>query len=72
VAHVREREPDRPEADEARVRLVETGVLAYQLGRKPKDRDIALADAREYLARTETPQAARVRDALKTLEPGAH
>lgn len=61
--------PDRPEADEARVRLVEAGVLAYQLGRKPKDRDIALADAREYLARTETPQAERIREALKALAP---
>jgi hypothetical protein len=61
--------PDRPEADEARVRLVEAGVLAYQLGRKPRDREIALADGREYLERTDAPQAARVRDALKTLEP---
>lgn len=61
--------PDRPEADEARVRLVEAGVLAYQLGRKPRDREIALTDGREYLGRTDAPQAARVRDALKTLEP---
>jgi Putative zinc-finger len=63
--------PDHPQADEARVRAVEAGVLAYRLGRRQQDREIALRDGRAYLDRPPSPQAARVRAALKTLEPGA-
>ena len=63
--------PGHPQADEARVRLVEAGVLAYRLGRRPQDREIALRDGRAYLERPAAPQADRVRAALKTLEPAA-
>lgn len=63
--------PDHPEADEARVRMVEAGALAYRLGRRPQDREIALRDARDYLERPLTPQAARVRAVLKELDPAA-
>jgi hypothetical protein len=63
--------PDHAQADEARVRLVEAGVLAYRLGLRPRDREIAQRDASAYLARAATPQAARVRAALKMLEPAA-
>jgi hypothetical protein len=63
--------PDHPQADEARVRTVEAGALAYRLGRRPQDREIALRDGRAYLERPAAPQAARVRAALKTLEPAA-
>jgi hypothetical protein len=61
--------PGHPHADEARVRLVEAGELAYRLGRRPHDREIALRDGRAYLGRTVAPQAARVRAALERLGP---
>lgn len=60
--------PDHPQADEARVRLVEAGALAYRLGRQPRDREIAQRDARAYLERPTAPRAARVRAALSSLE----
>jgi anti-sigma factor RsiW len=63
--------PGHPQIDEARVRGIEAGVLAYRLGRRPQDREIALRDGRAYLVRPRAPQAARVRAALKTLEPAA-
>ena len=63
--------PGHPQADEARVRVVEAGALAYRLGRRPQDRDVALRDAKAYLERPSAPQADRVRAALQTLEPAA-
>jgi hypothetical protein len=64
-------EPYHPQVDEARVRLVEAGVRAYKLGRRPQDRETALRDARDYLKRPDAPQAARVRVAIKPLETRA-
>lgn len=63
--------PDHPQADEARARLVEAGLVAFQLGRRPQDREITERDARAYLQRMDAPQAARVRAALKALLSGA-
>jgi anti-sigma factor RsiW len=63
--------PDHPQADEARVRTVEAGALAYRLGRRPQDRETAMRDARAYLERAAAPQAARVQAVLKTLSSGA-
>jgi hypothetical protein len=53
--------------DEARVRAIEAGVQAFQLGRDPADLDTARARGRAYLAMGNAPQAARVRAALDTL-----
>jgi len=52
------------------VRVIETGVLAYTLGRRHQDLEIAERDARAYLERRpEAPQAARVRAALRKVAP---
>jgi hypothetical protein len=61
--------PGHPQADEARVRVVEIGALAYRLGLRDQDRETALRDGQAYLERPATPRADRVRAALKTLEP---
>jgi hypothetical protein len=63
-----EAHPNHPQADEARVRLVEAGALAYRLGRRAQDLETAVRDGRDYLERAPARQAARVRAALKTLE----
>jgi hypothetical protein len=59
--------PHADRTDAARARLVEAGVAAYRLSRDGRDRDIARADAKEYLAR---PGAftATVRTLLRELE----
>src|SRR4029079_15330429 len=46
-------------ADEARVRAIEAGVQAFQLGRDPADLDTARARGRAYLAMENPTQAAR-------------
>jgi len=60
--------PDSRRADEARVRVVETGLLAFQLGGDPADRERARADAGSYLVRPDAAQADRVRGLLASLE----
>lgn len=56
-------------ADEARVRVVESGVAAYRLGRDPEDLARARADTATYLRRKDAAQAGRVRGLLASLEP---
>jgi hypothetical protein len=59
--------PAGPRVDEARVRVIETGLVAFRLGADPADRETALADANAYLARPEAAQVERVRQALSAL-----
>jgi hypothetical protein len=54
-------------ADEARVRAIEAGVLAWRLGRDPADLTAVRARGRAYLEAENAPQAARVRAALEAL-----
>jgi len=60
--------PDDPGADEARVRVIETGLLAFRLGGDPADERLARDDARAYLQRSDAAQAERVRRLLASLE----
>ncbi len=46
-----QRFPNSPQADEARVRVVETGAAAWRLGLDPDDRARAMEDAAVYLER---------------------
>jgi hypothetical protein len=59
--------PEGPSADEARVRVVETGAQAYRLGSDPDDLARLKDDARAYLERKDAAQAARVRAVLEAL-----
>jgi hypothetical protein len=54
-------------ADEARVRSIEAGVLAWTLGREAADLAAVRARGRAYLEAENAPQAARVRAALEAL-----
>lgn len=54
-------------ADDARVAAIEAAVEAYRFSASPEDRATATADARTYLARSDAPQAERVRTLLDTL-----
>ncbi len=58
-----------PRADEARVRVIESGAEAWRLGADPADLSRAREDAAAYLARRDAAQAARVRAILESL-PG--
>jgi hypothetical protein len=58
-----------PRADEARVRVVQTGAQAFRLSGDAEDRAAAERDARAYLARPDALQAERVRAILATLDP---
>ena len=62
--------PAAPRADEARVRAIEAGALAWRLGHDPDDLAAARARARAYLDAETAPQAARVRALLESLPPG--
>jgi hypothetical protein len=62
--------PASPRADEARVRAIEAGTLAWRLGHDPGDLATARACARAYLDAETAPQAARVRALLESLPPG--
>jgi hypothetical protein len=53
--------PDGPEVDEARVRVIELGVQAYQLGGGETDLALCREDARAYLGRDDARQKDRVR-----------
>jgi anti-sigma factor RsiW len=59
--------PEGAPADEARVRVVETGAQAYRLGSYPDDLARVREDARAYLGRQDAVQAARVRAVLEEL-----
>ncbi len=59
--------PEGAPADEARVRVVETGAQAYRLGSDPDDLARVREDARAYLERQDAVQAARVRAVLEAL-----
>lgn len=53
--------PDRPRADEARVRVIEAGYEAWLAGGDPDDEAAWRRDARAYLERADARQAERVR-----------
>jgi hypothetical protein len=61
--------PGSPRADEARVRVVETGVEAWRTGGDAADLARVREDAAAYLARRDAVQAARVRAFLEKLPP---
>jgi hypothetical protein len=44
--------------------VIETGLLAFRLERRPEDRSLAERDAAAYLDRDDARQAARVRGLL--------
>ncbi len=60
--------PASPRADEARVRLVETGAAVWRLGRDPRDRERVREDAAAYLDGEDAVQKARVRAVLENVE----
>jgi hypothetical protein len=59
--------PTDAHADEARVRAIEAGVLAWRLGHDPADLATAQARGRAYLEAESAPQGARVRAILDPL-----
>ena len=59
--------PQSRHADEARVRVVETGAAAWRLGHDPNDRARVREDAAAYIVRKDTAQAPRVRAILEDL-----
>jgi hypothetical protein len=61
--------PSSPRADEARVRVVETGAEAWRVGQDPADLARTREDAAAYLARRDAARAAHVRALLETLPP---
>jgi hypothetical protein len=61
--------PNGPRADEARVRVIETGAEAWRVGADPIDLARVREDAAGYLARGDAAQAARVRAVLESLPP---
>jgi hypothetical protein len=56
--------PPASEADEARVRLVEVGLKAWQLSNDPADLNLLKSDAEAYLRRDDAAQGDRVRRLL--------
>jgi len=63
-----QRFPESPRADEARVRVVETGAAAWRLGHDPDDRARVMEDAVVYLERKDAPRAAQVRAILQKVQ----
>lgn len=59
---------DPAEADEARVRLIAMGVLAWRFEQRPEDKSLAERDADAYLQRADARQPARVRELLALLD----
>jgi hypothetical protein len=55
-------------ADEARVRMVEAGYTAYQLGRDPEDLARFNEDSTEYLQQRDATQSERVRQLQRAVE----
>ncbi len=66
-AYVR-RHPTGAQADEARVRVIESGLAAYRLSRDSEDLARVREDASAYLRREDAAQAGRVRAVMKALE----
>jgi hypothetical protein len=62
-------QPLGPGADEARVRIIEAGLAAWELSREEPDRTVLRRDIAEYLARRDAAQAERVRALRRRLEP---
>lgn len=62
--------PSSPRADEARVRVVETGAEAWRVGAERADLARLREDAAAYLARRDAAQPARVRALLEALPAG--
>lgn len=58
---------DAGEADEARVRVIAMGALAWRLEQRPEDKSLAERDADAYLQRADARQPARVRELLVQL-----
>jgi hypothetical protein len=58
-----------PRADEARVRAIEAGLLAWRMGGDRADVDTARRRGLAYLAEAGTPQRDRVRSALEGASP---
>jgi anti-sigma factor RsiW len=58
-----------PEGDEARVRAIESSLLAWRLGHDRADLEAARTEARAYLAEEAAPQKDRVRRALAGASP---
>jgi hypothetical protein len=59
-----ERYPGGPRGDEARVRVIETGLAAWQLSNDPADKILVRQDAESYLRRDDAAQGQRVRSLL--------
>ncbi len=59
--------PSSPRADEARVRVIQTGAEAWRVGADPADLARTREDAAAYLARRDAAQATRVRSLLESL-----
>ena len=59
--------PSSPRADEARVRVIETGAEAWRVGGDPADLSRTREDATAYLAREDAAQAPRARAVLEAL-----
>ena len=59
--------PEGPASDEARLRAIEAGALAYRLEGDPQDLEILRRDAGAYLARADARHAGRVRELLRSL-----
>jgi len=60
--------PESPRADEARLRVVETGAAAWRLGRDPDDRARVMEDAAAYLDRRDATHAPQVRAILQKVQ----
>jgi anti-sigma factor RsiW len=58
--------PSGPRGDEARVRVVEAGLVAFRLSNDPADKSLARQDGESYLRRDDATQGQRVRALLDT------
>ena len=59
------RDPGGPQADEARVRIIEAGREAWRSGSEPADEALFRRDAADYLERRDAPQKERVKRLLR-------
>ncbi len=57
-----------PHADDARVAAIEAAARAYAFSHSGADRAVVESDARDYLARKDAPQAARVEEIVAGLD----
>jgi hypothetical protein len=61
--------PEGSPVDNARVRMIEAGMTAWQLSREDRDREVVLRDIADYLDRRDARQAERVRIIRQRIEP---